>query len=235
VRIPGALPTVALSLSGVFLCACSGMDVWERPYVASHRSPPVAVPRAASPADLPAPVHTPAPVAPRPLAPPRSAAGESPAAAGDAATAEDRATFDEVNRIRTSRGMRAFRWNSQLFQAALDHSKEQDKHKYMGHGSPDPRRDDLGDRIRMSGYRARAWAEVVAWGYRGPAHVVQGWMNSKGHREILMDPSLLEAGFSRVGDYFTGNFGTPLPAAPRPVVRSAAAPVPRSSAPAPSR
>jgi uncharacterized protein YkwD len=80
----------------------------------------------------------------------------------------------------------------------------------MGHGSPDPRRDDLADRLRLASYGpARQWAEVVAMGYDGPRSVIVGWMNSRGHRKILMDAGLEEAAFSRVGAYFTGNFGSP--------------------------
>ena len=222
---PRAPLAVALILVGSGLSGCSGgMDVWDRPYVAAHRSPPLA--------DLPPPrhvAHAPSPVALPPRAPepvPAPAPVAAPAAPrGEGPTTEDLAIFEEVNRMRASRRLRPFHWDPKLFQAALDHSKEQDRHHYMGHGSPDPRRDDLGDRVKIAGYRARAWAEVVAWGYTGPAHVVQGWMDSKGHREILTDPSLVDAGFSRVGDYFTGDFGTPMPVA---------APVLRSCAPAPS-
>src|SRR5439155_139994 len=127
VRNPGTILAVPLSLAGAFLCGCSGMGVWDRPYVAAHRSPPA--PATSRAADLPPPAHTPAP--------PPPAAGSDPARSGDGATAD--------------------------------------------------------------------------------------------HREILTDPTLVDAGFSRVGDYFTGDFGTPMPTAPR-----AAAPVLRSCAPAPS-
>lgn len=111
--------------------------------------------------------------------------------------------------MRAARGLAPFRWSDDLFRAARDHSAEQARHGYMGHGSPDPSRDDLADRLRLADCGAlRAWAEVVAFGYEGPMSVVDGWMNSKGHRKILLDPKLEEAGFARVGDYFTGNFAT---------------------------
>jgi uncharacterized protein YkwD len=97
-----------------------------------------------------------------------------------------------------------------LYAAARAHSEEQERFDYMGHGSPDPARDDLADRLRIAGYGpARAWAEVVARGYDGPVSVMNGWMNSRGHRKILTDPGLVEAAFARVGRSFTGNFGTP--------------------------
>lgn len=128
---------------------------------------------------------------------------------GPTPSVEDRRTFDEANRMRGAHGLAPFRWNDALFRAAYDHSAEQARHGYMGHGSPDPARDELADRLRFADCGAmRAWAEVVAWGYAGPATVVDGWMNSRGHRKILLDSNLEEAAFARVGDYFTGNFLT---------------------------
>jgi uncharacterized protein YkwD len=112
--------------------------------------------------------------------------------------------------MRAEHGLTPFRWNDRLFRAAHDHSAEQHRHGYMGHGSPDPARDELEDRLRFADCGPlRTWAEVVGWGYAGPASVVNGWMNSRGHRKILLDPDLTDAGFARVGDSFTGNFATP--------------------------
>jgi uncharacterized protein YkwD len=123
---------------------------------------------------------------------------------------EDRRMFEEANRLRAAAGLRPFRWSEALHRAACEHSEEQRRHGYMGHGSPDPRRDDLADRLRLAGYgAARQWGEIVAMGYDGPKSVMTGWMNSRGHRKILMDGGLTEAGFSRMGSYFTGNFATP--------------------------
>ena len=157
------------------------------------------------------------PYAPARLAPDaaRSPATRSPASAatvddGDAVPLEDRRIFDEVNRVRAQWRLAPFRWNDRLHQAARDHSEDQRRAGRMGHGSPDPRKADLADRLRAARYGpATKWAEVVARGYEGPASVVTGWMNSRGHRTILTDPELEEAGFARVGEFFTGDFGTP--------------------------
>ena len=207
VRPAPLLAGFLLPLAGA-ISGCGGMDLWDRPYVsAAHSSAPRAPASQAAPTpSAPVPEAQPE-VQPRALPPrPRAPAGHTDL--GQPA-AEDQAMFDEVNRIRASRGLRSFRWSATLYLAACEHSAEQNRFGYMGHGSPDPRRDDLGDRVRQAGYSARGWAEVVTWGYRGPADVVEGWMNSSGHRHILLDADLVDAGFSRVGDYFTGDFGTP--------------------------
>jgi uncharacterized protein YkwD len=128
---------------------------------------------------------------------------------GEGPRAEDRATLDAVNRIRFQRALRPLRWNDRLFVAARDHSREQRDHGYMGHGSPDPARETLTQRMALAAYRGSVYAEVVAWGFNQVDAVVEGWMNSRDHRVILLDAELEEAGFSRVGEYWTGNFGTP--------------------------
>ncbi len=221
---PRAPRTLALLLCAAGAVGCRGL--WDRPFDGGSAGGGEPLPAPRHVARSVAPPTPPAAVAPvevAPSPPPESARLEwappeasRPARAprvssGPTPTVEDRATFDEVNRVRVGRGLRPFRWNDRLFRAAYDHSAEQARHGYMGHGSPDPARDALVDRLRQADCApARQWAEVVAWGYEGPASVTLGWMNSAGHRKILVDPSLEEAGFARVGDYFTGNFAAPM-------------------------
>lgn len=150
----------------------------------------------------------------------------------------------QVNQVRSQHSLRSLRFHPTLWIAARDHSIEQDRHRYMGHGSPDPSRRELSQRMALAGYRGSVFAEVVAWGYPDVASVVEGWMNSPDHRRILLDPELTEAGFSRVGEYWTGNFGAPRRyraiSAPRPrraptttFRQQAPSPTPRRATPAP--
>ncbi len=234
----GAKRIVLLCLVGIAFGGCSS-DFWDRsPGVGgeySRSAPQAEVPYQSAP--LPqqqqqqpysAPSQpryqaqaTPAPDAPppnwgqqqrpstrTPVAPTPTPAPNTPADTC-AASEEDLRVLARVNQIRRSRGLRALTWNGQLHSAASEHSQEQQTHGYMGHGSPDPARDQLGERIQLAGYDGSAWAEVVAWGYRDVYGVVQGWMDSPPHRKILIDPELTQAAFSRAGLYWTGNFGTP--------------------------
>ena len=227
----GAKRICLLCLVGIALSGCSS-DFWDRspgvggeysrsapyrevPYQSAPAQPRYRAQTQAAPApDAPPPnwqrqqqqqrPSTRTPVAPTPTPAPYSAAPDTTGATG-----EDLRVLERVNQIRRSRGLRALTWNSQLHVAAYEHSLEQQTHGYMGHGSPDPARDQLGERIALAGYVGSAWAEVVAWGYRDVNGVVQGWMDSPPHRKILVDPELTEAAFSRAGLYWTGNFGTP--------------------------
>jgi hypothetical protein len=145
-----------------------------------------------------------------------------------------------VNTIRRQQSLRPLNFHPDLWVAARDHSAEQQRHGYMGHGSPDPQRKRLSQRMGQAGYQGRVYAEVVAWGYPDTRAVVDGWMNSPDHRRILIDPELTEAGFSRIGSYWTGNFGAPRRfarvATPAPrAVRPPAASVPRSVPQTPRR
>lgn len=276
---------VALLILLPCLSACSSCNAfWDRsPCVAGARQvapnccPPTQCPprqcppRCAPPVTRCPPVTTCPPVtrdpctadarrhyAPPPSSGPSVHATPNAATLHTQATRQDLAVLQEVNRIREQRGLRALRYQDQLFLAARDHSDEQRRHGYMGHGSPDPQRRTLAQRMGQAGYGGRVFAEVVAWGYRDHASVVAGWMNSPDHRRILLDAELTEAAFSRVGEYWTGNFGAPRrfrkatppsngtytfrrEAAPRytpsrapaPAPRTYAAPAPRRSAPAP--
>lgn len=207
-------------------CAPSS-GFWDRaPRVAGVRR------TAARPAPRRAPQRAPQP-APRanpatPTSPPAQGGTYTPSRTGP--TQEDFQVLERVNQIRRARGLRPFTWCSTIWRAAYDHSMEQHVHGYMGHGSPDPRRERLAQRMQLAGYDGRLFGEVVAWNYRTVEGAVRGWMNSPSHRSILLDRQMTEAAFSRVGMYWTGNFGLP-----RPAVRWRPAPPRRrgTSAPAP--
>lgn len=114
-----------------------------------------------------------------------------------------------VNRVRSTHDLRPLAPDEQLWKAAKDHSWEQARYGYMGHDSPDPARRTLIQRTRLAGFEGSAVGEVVAWGYTSQQAVLEGWMNSPGHRRILLDPELTLAGFGQVGEYWTGNLGAP--------------------------
>ena len=84
-----------------------------------------------------------------------------------------------------------------------------------------------GDRIELAGYQAQ-WhvyadgskmypsQENAAYGQRSPEEVVNGWMNSPGHRAAILTPETKEIGVGfeiddvTGGSYWIQNFGIPL-------------------------
>jgi uncharacterized protein YkwD len=67
-----------------------------------------------------------------------------------------------------------------------------------------------GDRITRAGYTWSAYGENVAYGYATPEQVMNGWMNSPGHRANILNCSFKEigVGLAQPGSYWTQDFGT---------------------------
>ncbi|NTU82778.1 MAG: CAP domain-containing protein [Chloroflexales bacterium] len=105
-----------------------------------------------------------------------------------------------------------------LARAAKRHGRDMAANHFLGHTGPDG--SDPGQRISEAGYQWGAgepvgavWAENVAAGYADPAAVVQGWMESAGHRENMLSCALREVGGavarragSTYGTYWTAVF-----------------------------
>jgi uncharacterized protein YkwD len=97
--------------------------------------------------------------------------------------------------------------------AARLHSRDMAQQGYFAHESLDGRR--FTDRMREAGYQGSGpWGENIASGYPDAASVVQGWMDSPGHCENIMNGrfGVLGVGYhfegsSRMGSYWTQKFG----------------------------
>ena len=82
----------------------------------------------------------------------------------------------------------------------------------MAHNIPESQLPNLGDRARYVGYPFGRLAENVALGYPNAETVVQGWMNSRGHRHNILDGTVEETGIgiarsSAGGLYYCQVFG----------------------------
>jgi uncharacterized protein YkwD len=82
--------------------------------------------------------------------------------------------------------------NAALEQAALAHSLDQAQMGQMSHTGSDG--SDAGIRISRTGLSFGTWGENVAAGYGSAGSVVEGWMNSPGHRA-----NILNAAFTQIG------------------------------------
>lgn len=81
-------------------------------------------------------------------------------------------------------------------------------HSNMSHTGSDG--SDPGARITRAGYTWSTYGENVAYGYSTPEKVMEGWMNSQGHRENILNCSFKEIGIglAQPGNYWTQDFGT---------------------------
>lgn len=180
---------------------------WSGPAVPRARASTVGTDQLPAPT-LAAPVPaTGAPdVTASPIAPTKSA----PKAPYAYASLED-SVFALTNTERGKAGCAALKFNAKVRNAARSHSIDMATKKYFSHTGLD--NSDPGDRLKKAGYDAgRGWAENIAYGYRTPEAVMNGWMNSEGHRRNILDCNLttLGVGVAKAKDgtlYWTQDFG----------------------------
>jgi uncharacterized protein YkwD len=86
------------------------------------------------------------------------------------------------------------RLSGTLADVALGHAADMAEHNYFAHQnlsglSP-------AERVRAVGYREKLVGENIAYGPKTVAEVVQGWLDSPGHCENIMDPRFAEMGIA---------------------------------------
>ena len=76
-------------------------------------------------------------------------------------------------------------WDNALGAAAWDHSTDMAQQDYFSHTSLDGRQ--FNQRIAAAGYPYSTGGENIACGYSTPQAVMNGWMNSSGHRANILN------------------------------------------------
>ena len=108
-----------------------------------------------------------------------------------------------VNVERAKNGLPALTENWELSRVARYKSKDMHDKNYFSHTSP-----TYGspfDMMKNFGISYRTAGENIAKGYTTPQSVVNGWMNSEGHRANILNASFKQIG---VGYYADGNYWT---------------------------
>ena len=111
-----------------------------------------------------------------------------------------------VNEIRVKNGLRELKQDWELSRVARYKSEDMRAKKYFSHTSP-----TYGSPFEMMksfGIVYRSAAENIAKGYATPKAVVDGWMNSSGHRANILNPSFthIGVGYVKDGSYWTQMF-----------------------------
>lgn len=99
------------------------------------------------------------------------------------------------------------KWNDQLAQAAQRHANDMHKNDHFDHTGSDG--STIKDRIEGAGYKWRAIAENIAWGYTDVDAVVAGWLKSPGHCKNIMNGAYTEMGAAQAEEFWTQTFGRP--------------------------
>lgn len=124
----------------------------------------------------------------------------------EAVRAYEREVIRLVNAERTQRGLVPLTENWELSRVARWKSQDMKNARYFSHTSP-----TYGtpfQMIRAFGLSYRSAGENIAMGYATPAAVVEGWMNSAGHRANILNASYTQIGVGYVasGHYWTQMF-----------------------------
>jgi len=110
-----------------------------------------------------------------------------------------------VNQARAENGLAPLSVNVKLVQAARIQAQAMADLNTMSHELPQARYPTLTDRASAVGYDFSSLGENIAYGYPNPGSVMNGWMNSSGHRANILGGSYTEFG---VGIAYTSS-GTP--------------------------
>ncbi|MFI6323943.1 CAP domain-containing protein [Nonomuraea sp. NPDC050556] len=117
----------------------------------------------------------------------------TPTTPGGGGTAVEDEVVKLTNEARTANGCKALTHDPQLRAAAEGHSADMAAKGYFSHTSQDGR--NPGDRIKAAGFSpVRTWGENIAMGQRTAESVVQGWLNSPGHRANIMNCAFTHIG-----------------------------------------
>ncbi|WP_229074441.1 CAP domain-containing protein [Actinoplanes sp. DH11] len=148
-------------------------------------------------------------------APEPSRTTEAPSGGGNDSGASNSVTAEVVRLVNAERqkaGCSGLESESRLDAAAQKHSELQAEQNSMSHQLPGEA--SMGDRVTAEGYRWRSVGENVAAGYPSAASVMDGWMNSPGHKA-----NILNCGYEEIGvglaksssgtQYWTQNFAAP--------------------------
>lgn len=125
----------------------------------------------------------------------------------------------ETNSSRRSDGYSAIKWDQHLSMIALTHSRDMAVRDFFSHATPD--RESTGDRAQKYNYQYQKLSENISYRTVDPVmtadeiaeEVVQGWMESDGHRKISSIPHITHHGaaYYMINNliYVTQNFARP--------------------------
>ncbi|QST01467.1 hypothetical protein IMZ31_07905 [Pontibacillus sp. ALD_SL1] len=108
------------------------------------------------------------------------------------------------NQIRSRFGKEGLVWDELTAGVAFRHSKDMSVQNYFSHISLDG--DGLEERLRKSKIQYASAGENIAAQYPDAPSVVEGWLNSEGHREALLNESYTHLGVGVYRYYYTQNF-----------------------------
>ena len=109
-----------------------------------------------------------------------------------------------MNAHRTSVGCDPLMWNPGVAAVAQAHSEDMVARAYFSHDNPDG--ESPFDRLQAAGISYRGAAENIAYGYPTAGAVLEGWLNSSGHRANIENCAFTHHGVGLVDSRWTHLF-----------------------------
>jgi uncharacterized protein YkwD len=130
-----------------------------------------------------------------------------------AVTPDEQEVLRLANAEREGLGLPPLKLNAALCRAAREHSQNMARQNVLSHAL-DGR--SFGDRLRATGCPCGEMGENCAQGAPQPAHAVEMWLHSPGHRGNMLNPRYRETGIgigaSANGEaYYTQIFAAAVP------------------------
>lgn len=114
---------------------------------------------------------------------------------------------EQMNAHRESVGCAPLKWNPEVAEVALGHSRDMVERDFFSHQNPDG--ESPFDRLHAAGITYSRAAENIAYGYPTGTAVLTVWLNSSGHKANIENCALTEHGVGLVGTHWTHLFTTP--------------------------
>ncbi len=102
--------------------------------------------------------------------------------------------IDEINRVRLKNDRSVLIVNEYLNKSATDKATKLINLKLFSHDIPEHH--SISDGIKKTGYRATWYGENLACGYDDAVELVDVWMKSELHRNILLDKDFVDIGIA---------------------------------------
>ena len=112
--------------------------------------------------------------------------------------------FNITNELRERFGVGRLRWNDQVADVAYRHSKEMNEKQYFDHVSPVS--GTLENRLQHGNVQYVQAGENIAAEYPDGISATMGWLNSEGHRHILLHEAFTDLGVGVYEKHYTQNF-----------------------------
>lgn len=122
----------------------------------------------------------------------------------DTMTAKESSVLDLVNKERAKQGLSALKGDSTLNKVASAKASDMKNKNYFDHNSP-----TYGSPFEMMktfGVTYNYAGENIAKGYDSASSVMQGWMNSPGHRANILNPNFTHMAVAEDGQYWAQEF-----------------------------